>query len=515
MLRLLRRIVVLGVTQDEAYTNWTDAKKAVQERQNQVNAAIVTLRNAGGAAEADKAQNAVDKVMQAVAKVRSLTTLDEVKKAGGDAIKFMEEAVAAVSDLLSSGGLVYAVGSGWDSRQWDWYVITESGNTQTFPVNKILKILGERVMPVSGLKDYWLSPKGGKVSLLRRRDGTRIPVAKSSFTGDLGDIVYRNNCVYYRASTWVLDSNSYYTNDKGERGFYEHRIYRFRVSASPVAQLLHEGKSSWPYFAVDKDGNMVLAAYGSGKGLQFFEAKSDGTIDTANPIPLTNNGQPITSGSFNFINGPKGEIYVLQKTWQNQLQQNSQTKLQLYTLGAIKQDANSKRVVPLLKKDSVSFSGNASMAGTSVITTKTAVFSLWEVQNNSNTDYQVLRLANDSLSKVGGLPDSPKFGQYDFSAEYGNSAAGSAYIYTRLGNAIYRAGATGGFTKFFDGEKQNLTFIDRGFAATNFGDEIKLAVAAKDNSDQDWIIRLKPDGTEKLPRIEAKGKVAELVYLDF
>ena len=43
----------------------------------------------------------------------------------------------------------------------------------------------------------------------------------------------------------------------------------------------------------------------------------------------------------------------------------------------------------------------------------------------------------------------------------------------------------------------------------------EFAFAAEDSSGQHWIIRLKPDGTEKLPRIKAKGKVAELHYLDF
>ena len=47
---------------------------------------MATLRNAGGAAEADKAKKAVDKVMQAVAKVRELTDLNAVKAEGANAI---------------------------------------------------------------------------------------------------------------------------------------------------------------------------------------------------------------------------------------------------------------------------------------------------------------------------------------------------------------------------------------------------------------------------------------------
>ena len=101
------------------------------------------------------------------------------------------------------------------------------------------------------------------------------------------------------------------------------------------------------------------------------------------------------------------------------------------------------------------------------------------------------------------------------SAGYGNSAAGSRYIYTRFGNAIYRAGATGGFEKFFDGEKQKIKLLNRGFAATNLGDEIKLAVAAKDKSGQRWIIELKPDGTEKRRTKTKEGKLGALHYLDF
>ena len=115
MWRLLRRIAVLGLTPDEAYTKWTAAKEVVTTQQNQVNAAIVTLRNAGCAKEADKAQKAIANVINALADLRQADTLTKIKKANVE--EFMRRAVAAVSDLLSSGGLVYTVGSLYDYKK--------------------------------------------------------------------------------------------------------------------------------------------------------------------------------------------------------------------------------------------------------------------------------------------------------------------------------------------------------------------------------------------------------------
>ena len=77
MWRLLRRIVLLGITLDKAYTNWKGKQKVVEERQNEVNSAIATLRSAGEAEEADKVKNTVDNVMKAVENVRKATTNKE------------------------------------------------------------------------------------------------------------------------------------------------------------------------------------------------------------------------------------------------------------------------------------------------------------------------------------------------------------------------------------------------------------------------------------------------------
>lgn len=174
MLRLLRRIVVLGVTPDEAYTDWKGKQKVVETRQGEVNSAVATLRNAGGAEEADTAQKATKTVTDALYRVRRLDKLedmDALKDAGKNVKKLTAEAVTAVSNLFSSGGLVYAVGNGTDDYDnWKWYVITESGNTESLPIDKILKVT-ENWWPVAGLKDYWFSAKRGKFSLLRRKDG--------------------------------------------------------------------------------------------------------------------------------------------------------------------------------------------------------------------------------------------------------------------------------------------------------------------------------------------------------
>ena len=163
----------------------------------------------------------------------------------------------------------------------------------------------------------------------------------------------------------------------------------------------------------------------------------------------------------------------------------------------------------ITKKNSIQVSGNHD--DNQCTSTPTAIFTSW----GSNDDYEVVRLANGRLSQVGGLPDSPKLDGYEMTPGYGNSAAGSRYIYTRVGNAIYRAGATGNFTKFFDGG-DSLKLLYRGLTKrTNNRGE--FAAAAEDNNGDHWIIELKPNGDVK-NRTKAAGKIepsAGLFYVDF
>ena len=139
------------------------------------------------------------------------------------------------------------------------------------------------------------------------------------------------------------------------------------------------------------------------KGLQLFKAKSDGKIDTAKPIPLTIGGQAVTNGStgsYNLINGPKGEIYVLHTNnqgnqWnpnQGPNSQGNQTKVQLYTLGAIQPDANNKRTVPMKGGEFGIGSGNSLYSDP--IKTDTAMF--FDVESSARKKF--LRLFNGALS---------------------------------------------------------------------------------------------------------------------
>lgn len=255
--------------------------------------------------------------------MRNLEYLDALEKEGKNVKGLMAAAVTTVSDLFSSGGLVYGVrndgnyGLGEYHKNFDGYIITESGNTESLPIDKIRKVM-RNWEPVEGLKAYWLAGKEGKVSLLRRRDGKIIPVKNSNFSGNLGEAVYRNGYVYYTISLWVKDSNGYdYNFEKREEGFYKSSIYQFKVSA-PTAQLLYNDKTYSAEFTLDNNSNMVLAPYKFGelgKDFQFFKAKADGKLDTANPIPLKNGTETIPSGGgrngYSVINGPKGKIYVL------------------------------------------------------------------------------------------------------------------------------------------------------------------------------------------------------------
>ena len=137
----------------------------------------------------------------------------------------------------------------------------------------------------------------------------------------------------------------------------------------------------------------------------------------------------------------------------------------------------------ITKKNSIQVSGNHNAHG--YTSTLTAIFTSW---GSVGAGYEVVRLANGNLSKVKGLPS--KLGQYDIIARYGNTAVGSDYIYTKVGNKVYRVGATGSFTEIFDGGG-DLKLLDRGFTPrTNNRGE--FAVAAEDNGDH-WIIELKPN----------------------
>ena len=175
----------------------------------------------------------------------------------------------------------------------------------------------------------------------------------------------------------------------------------------------------------------------------------------------------------------------------------------------------------ITKKNSVSVSGIQPGSGASATQIDTAVFDL--SGSHGTGDWEVVRLANGSLSKVEGLPKGAKLHYLSMTPRAGANAAGSSYIYTRLGNKIYRAGATGNFTKFFDGGGLTLPngsklkkFLDRGFTLrTNHCGE--FAAAAEDSSGQHWIIELNANGTEKR-RTKAKGKISEdnrLHYVDF
>ena len=177
MLRLLRRIVVLGhkLESGTPRAKWEHAKEDVNSERKKIKQAIATLRGAGGGVEAAKAQKNIDKVMKALDEVRNLPTLAEVKAAGASVEEFMKAAVKAMSNLLSSGALLYAVGNSDDYNNWKWNIITANGNTEPFDVKKIDSIFGE-FRTIVGLKEYWLSTKEGKVSLLRRSDATKIPV---------------------------------------------------------------------------------------------------------------------------------------------------------------------------------------------------------------------------------------------------------------------------------------------------------------------------------------------------
>ena len=516
MLRLLRRIVLLALTpKEQAKKTWDEAKKVVTKREGEVNAAIATLRGAGGTEEAREAKESIEKVMALVIKVRNLTDPEEVRQAGGDAIKAAEAAVSAVSDLLASGGLVYGVGSLDDYDNIKWYVITESGNTQTFPLDKILKVLGARVMSVPGLKDYWLSPKGGEVLLLRKSDGKTIPAENSNFPGknSFSSAIYRKNHVYYQISFWVADTTGYYDEYKKEKGFYKSEIYRFKVSA-PTAQLLYAGKSFSAEFAVDNDGNMVLAPYESGKGFQFFKAKADGTIDKDNPIPLTRNGQAVTTyggnSSYSLINGPKGEIYVLQ---------TNQGKVQLYTLG---KQAQGEKFIPIkpIPKDKggkVDIGSGNYLNYSSPKKTDTAIF--FEVNERTSSGYYelkgLLRLSNGAFSLVK-LPPNKKMVDVD-DVSYTET---SKYLYTVLEDTaggkggLYRVGDTDGFSpaplRDGNGDVVNVGNVYAVGYKTGFKGEV--AFAAEDKGSH-WIIERKPDGTGR--RTQAKGKVAHLFYLSY
>ena len=266
---------------------------------------------------------------------------------------------------------------------------------------------------------------------------------------------------------------------------------------------------------------MLLKVYSDSEGLRFFEANANGIIDTAKSIPVEIDGKAITSGfDYNLINGPKGEMYVLQTIIQDnqgQVQQGGPTKVvQLYTLGEIKQE-NGKRVLPIIKKSSVkkssvSSSSNGSVRTSSFMRTDTAVFFIWELKAGDfqkKGDFQILRLANGSLSEVGDLPDSLKLDYYYLDEGRGKAGRDSDYIYIAAGSRIYRAGDTGDFSPAPLGD--NVYKI-----GSKPGLQGEIAFAAKDNSGQHWIIQLKPDGsTEKKLRTKVAGNVAYLLYLDF
>ena len=492
MLRLLRRIAVLGLTQDEAYATWIAAKNVVTTRQGEVTAAIATLRGAGGGVEADKAKESIDKVMRAVAKVRSLKTLSEVKAAGEDAEKFMAEAVSAVSNLLSSGGLVYSVGNGRNYKEpdshknFDWYVITESGNTQTFPLEKVREILGEKTIFVAGLKDYWLLTSGGKVSLLRRSDGETISVANSNLTGNIEDFtfVYRDPYVYY------------------DDGF---KIYRFKVSTKPTVEppLYKSAMAFFSQFALDKNSNMLLNV--SGKGLQFFEAQANGTI--AKPIPVKIDDQTITSEAniLDLISGPTGKTYVLQK---------KQTKVQLY---AVEKKKNGEQFVSTTKEGGEVEIGNNSL-GHPMKTDNAIFFALVKYSDDAPDVIQnkFLRFTGGALGLVE-FPSNKEIILSNNRVVLFSVVQTSKYLYAAFKaggkGGLYRVGDADGFSKVNirplpNNDVPNLYAI----SSEKPGLKGEIAFAAEDKGDH-WIIERKPDGTGR--RIKARGKVAQLVYLNF
>ena len=508
MLRLLRRIVVLGLTFGEAEKKWENAREKVKEQHDEVKKAIDELRSAGGGAQANSVADTIKNAMQAVANLRKAITQVDVKNAGDEAEAFMRDVVVAMSNFLSSGALVYAMGN-------DYYIL---GDKEPLPTKEITKVTA-KWRPIAGRKDYFFSSKGNKVSLLRRSDGKTIPVENSGFTvkpENLRGVVYRNNRVYYQISS------------KDGTDSYQSKIYSFPVSASPTAKPLYQERTGSPQFAVDQNGNVLYKYRENSSSTEFLKLRLE---DGATIKPSLDGTNPIASGIV--VSGTDGKNYLVKKT-------GSKT-LKLYEFATQAQtlksssDSNKTHVVTgqkddkfvrITPKNSVQVSGSgielSNSSGWERRSIDKAVFIAWEAKNSQG--YRLLRLAGGKLDEVA-LPSGVKLDQYDIEEGPGITAAGSDSIYMRFGNKVYRAGAKGGFTLFFDGS--GLTFDGSGLKRiytitprTNSRGE--FAVPAEDSNGGYWIIEIEPSEDGKKGPVKRRTKVARkvnkfggLFYLDF
>ena len=533
--RLLRRIVLLGATPaQEAEVKrlleaWEAAKKAVEEVEQKIESLIAELKNMESetakqvASTAETDVQAVVAVVQEVRKENDPATIDQVAtKAKTDletTVKKAKETVKKAVETaqkneehsnLPAKTLIYVTA--------DRKIYKLSGGN----VNALSLFFEESVLglPIG----YTVLIQGGDKVYVRGAGGARTAV-KNIPEGayDSRSFVYRNGYVYYKVEFSDVGNEKY-------------EIWRFRPEQPQNAKRLVEKGEHGRSFAVDENGNVLYqdSIDISGRPTEVLKLRlADGTtitpsLDGTNPISLS-------GSSYSYlISGTDGQIYLIRETG------STSRTLQLYQFAkqaqtlqsasdpdknhvVTNEQAQDKKFVRITQKNSISVSGGQPGSGASATHIDKAVFDLrgsYAAGSGTIGYWEVVRLANGRLSKVGGLPkeatkQGAKLHYLIMNPGVSANATGSDYIYTNVGNKVYRVGAAGGFTEFFDAG-DDLKLLDRGFTPrTNNRGE--FAVAAEDNNGNHWIIELKPNGKEKR-RTKAVGKLNEygaLYYVDF
>ena len=270
-----------------------------------VNEAIAALKDVGGTAAIEAAQQAetsIKTVMDAVKKVRDAKTDADISTAETsvkDAIKAAKTQVKAAKtasqkrETAGPSRLSYDLGkSGYKDRK----VITASGTIRPVTPAEQANLFWE---VIEGLDDYLVNYYNWKISLRPRKGGA--PILVSGYKSDLQPYIwgFRAGYVYY--SIKMSD--------------YRHKVYRFQPSANPTVNLVAEVASL--SFTVDKHGN-VLGKTNDGLKLYLVEG------NFKESIALSLDGQSSLKDGYAFFSSLDEKIYLLEMKNGN---------VQLYVLG--------------------------------------------------------------------------------------------------------------------------------------------------------------------------------------
>ena len=376
MLRLLRRIVVMGVTKadvERLLQKWQAAQKAVEQVEQKIKSLIAELKSIDSPTAKDAATKTETKVKEVVAVVQKVreakdpTTIDQVAqdakkivaakteeakktvKKAKETAKKNEEAKKERSKLPDKT-LIYTA----DLKKY--YTLSgESGDiSRVFfeesvpglpPAYTVLKTFLQQ-----GTKFYVRGPGGAPTPVKDAPAGGEIKI-KTRYS------VYRGDYVYYNVK---FENAIPIPGGSGTNRINGYEIWRFRPEQPQNAERL-VGKHGGKNFAVDTNGtngnvlyqDSINASNSPTKVLKLRLAEDKWAKDKA-ITPSLDGTNPIASSPVNVVSGVVGgtdviNIYLLKKTGSKTLQLY-EFATQAETLKSAS-DTNKKYVVNCKKGD--------------------------------------------------------------------------------------------------------------------------------------------------------------------